>query len=257
MEVINSTFNIEQFYQRLDSSNKRLLMLDYDGTLSPFTTDREGAVPYPEITGTLKELFQTERSRVVIVSGRTIDSLKKLLNFGRLPELWGCHGLERLTLEGEYSIDELPEKMKEKLAELYSWTADVNLVNFCEFKPSGAAFHWRGLPEDEIEYIRSVVTVRWKDIADETSLELYDFDGGVEIRVVGTHKATPVIRLLSEADDDTVAAYLGDDLTDEDAFGAISGKGLGVLVRDSVRETKADIFITPPHELNEFLRRWL
>ena len=257
MEVLNSTFDIEQFYQLLQSSDRRLLMLDYDGTLSPFTTDREGAVPYPEIADTLEELFNGDSTRVVIVSGRTIDSLKKLLSFARLPELWGCHGLERLTAGDEYSIEELPEAMTEKLAHLYSWVADVNLVNFCEFKPSGAAFHWRGLPEDEIEYIRRKVTEQWHDIAKSTNLELYNFDGGVEIRVVGTHKATPVVKVLSEVDGDTIAAYLGDDLTDEDAFGAIRGRGLGVLVRNSIRETSADLWITPPHELKEFLRRWL
>jgi trehalose-6-phosphatase len=102
-----------------------------------------------------------------------------------------------------------------------------------------------------------MVVERWADTADETSLELFEFDGGVEIRVAGTNKAVPVGQLLEESGNDTVAAYLGDDATDEDAFGAIKGRGLSVLVRGEQRETGADIWIQPPEELVAFLRRWL
>jgi trehalose-6-phosphatase len=56
---------------------------------------------------------------------------------------------------------------------------------------------------------------------------------------------------------DVAAAYLGDDLTDEDAFKAIKGKGIGVLVRSELRPTAADIWLTPPKDLLEFLSVWL
>jgi trehalose-6-phosphatase len=51
-------------------------------------------------------------------------------------------------------------------------------------------------------------------------------------------------------------AYLGDDLTDEDAFKALKGKGLSVLVRDTQRDTLADCWLTPPDELLDFLHHW-
>ena len=51
-------------------------------------------------------------------------------------------------------------------------------------------------------------------------------------------------------------AYLGDDRTDEDAFRALRGRGLSVLVRAEPRETAADAWIRPPEELIEFLRTW-
>lgn len=257
MEILNKQLNLDDFYARLAATDKRLLMLDYDGTLAPFTTERDAATPYPQIRETLVQLLEHDKTRVVIISGRTVDDLKKLLDSGRLPELWGCHGLERFTRDGHYSIVELPDDMREKLAELYNWTAEKSLVNFCEFKPSGAAYHWRGLPENEVEQIHKLVVERWHDIAESTNLELYEFDGGVEIRVSGTNKATPVEKLLNEADTETVAAYLGDDHTDEDAFKAIKGRGLGVFVKDSCRDTQADIWIVPPEELNDFLKRWL
>lgn len=257
MEILSSNYDLESFYERLRSSRNRLLMLDYDGTLAPFTTERHKAVPYPEITDTLERLFVSDRLRLVIITGRTVDDMKTLLTTKHVPEIWGCHGLERHTRDGQYSIVELPEETRHKLAELYNWIALNNLVNFFEFKPSGGAFHWRGLPEDEGTEIRRKVVEDWKAVADTTSLELFEFDGGIEVRVSGTHKGEPVGSLLEEAGDDALAAYLGDDNTDEDGFKAIKGKGLGVLVRELPKDTLADIRITAPDELRTFLGRWL
>jgi trehalose-phosphatase len=56
---------------------------------------------------------------------------------------------------------------------------------------------------------------------------------------------------------DAVLTYLGDDLTDEDAFNALHGRGLSVLVRGSQRKTAADLWIKPPQELLQFLEKWI
>jgi trehalose 6-phosphate phosphatase len=55
---------------------------------------------------------------------------------------------------------------------------------------------------------------------------------------------------------DTAVAYLGDDRTDEDAFMALRGRGLAVLVRPDLRATAAEVWIRPPDELLLFLQRW-
>ncbi len=256
MKLLNTDFPLDSFYRSLATSDKPLLMLDYDGTLSPFTTERDRAFPYPEITPVLERLFSSEKTRVVIISGRSIDSLKNLLEFDRLPELWGCHGLERLTPEGEHSVAPLPDIVSERLSELYSWISANSLVDLCEFKPSGAAFHWRGLPQDKAETIRSTVLDRWQPGIESSGLELHSFDGGIEIRVAGTNKSIPVMNLIEQTDDATPRAYLGDDLTDEDAFGTLKKHGLSVLVRPELRPTAADLWLHPPDELSEFLQRW-
>jgi trehalose-phosphatase len=185
-----------------------------------------------------------------------VDDLKKLLDLESLPELWGCHGLERFTTDGQYQIAQLPEETTKKLASLYSWISENQLLDSCEFKPSGAAFHWRGRSPAEGAAVRDRIMARWHSEAEESKLELLDFDGGIEIRVAGTNKAVPVKTLLETAGPDAVSAYLGDDLTDEDAFKAIKGSGIAVLVKDELRETRADLWLTPPDELVDFLNRW-
>ncbi|MEJ2232354.1 MAG: trehalose-phosphatase [Syntrophobacterales bacterium] len=81
--------------------------------------------------------------------------------------------------------------------------------------------------------------------------------GGLELRVPGRDKGDAVRTILREANQDGVAAYLGDDLTDEDAFRAIKGKGIGILVREELRPTAADLWIEPPEELLTFLSGWI
>ncbi|MFC2150456.1 trehalose-phosphatase, partial [Calditrichota bacterium] len=87
------------------------------------------------------------------------------------------------------------------------------------------------------------------------TLELHYFDGGIELRAAGRNKGFAVQTVLREQPFGT-CAYLGDDLTDEDAFEVLKGKGLCVLVREEYRETKADVWIKPPDELIEFLDNW-
>jgi trehalose-6-phosphatase len=52
-------------------------------------------------------------------------------------------------------------------------------------------------------------------------------------------------------------AYLGDDLTDEDAFAAVGDRGLSFLVRGEARASNARYWLRPPEELLEFLDGWL
>jgi trehalose 6-phosphate phosphatase len=77
----------------------------------------------------------------------------------------------------------------------------------------------------------------------------------VELRAVGCNKQYAVKAVLSQTEEDSAVAYLGDDITDEDAFRAVKPRGIGVLVRAEFRKTEADVWLLP-HELVEFLRHW-
>jgi trehalose-6-phosphatase len=85
---------------------------------------------------------------------------------------------------------------------------------------------------------------------------LLGFDGGVELRPEGQGKAMVVRTVLDELGPGASIAYLGDDRTDEDAFGALADRGLAVLVRSEPRPTNAAAWIRPPEELRRFLGDW-
>jgi trehalose-phosphatase len=247
---------IHDFFMQLKITKQKILMLDYDGTLAPFRKNRKAAIPYKGIKEILTELISSQHTRIVIISGRWTKDLIPLLDLKQLPEIWGSHGLERRKINGEYSIMEMDEKSLQGLAEADVYVDRKGFSNYCEEKPGCLAIHWRGLRFQIIEDIQKKVIPKWRAIAKEKNLILKKFDGGIELRVYGMNKGLAVKAILSETSEDFQAAYLGDDLTDEDAFMALKGYGLGILVRKNFRTTAADVWLQPPDQLMQFLKQW-
>ena len=88
-------------------------------------------------------------------------------------------------------------------------------------------------------------------------MKLLEFDGGVEMRMPDLDKGDAVRTVLQEVGPGVPTAYLGDDLTDEQAFRALGDRGLSVLVRSNARRTAAQLWLKPPEELMDFLSRWV
>jgi trehalose-phosphatase len=257
MQVLSPRIDLADFYARLAKASQRVLMLDYDGTLAPFKIRPEQAVPYPGIAEVLRALMEQDNTRIVIVSGRRAAEVAELLPLARQPEIWGAHGWERVTAEGEMRMQEPEAAVRQALAQAES-AAGPFLVPGArlEQKPASIAFHWRGMPARAVGPLRSRLTDAWRPLAEGGTLELMPFDGGMEMRARGTNKQHAVKAVLSETPPDTPVAYLGDDITDEDAFSAVKAQGLAVLVRPEYRETAADLWIRPPQELLAFLENW-
>jgi len=245
------------FLQTLARASQAVLLLDYDGTLAPFHADRDRAYPYPGVALLLQEIVRNSRTRVVVVSGRDAGEILPLLNIHPRPEVWGVHGLQRLRTNGIMEMPRLDDRTLNGLSDADRWLDYLQLRHVAEFKAGSIAVHWRGLSESEAEDIRSRVLLGWRPIAENSGLNLLNFDGGVEIRSPQANKGDAVRAFLSEINPDTPAAYLGDDSTDESAFHAMQGRGLTVLVRPTWRETAAQLWLKPPDELRDFLGLWL
>jgi len=245
------------FLQTLAQASQAVLLLDYDGTLAPFHADRDQAYPYPGVALLLQEIVRNCRTRVVVVSGRDAGEVLPLLNIHPHPEVWGIHGLQRLKTDGSMEMPRLDDRTLNGLSDADRWLGYLQLRHVAEFKAGSIAVHWRGLSESDAEDVRSRVLVGWRPIAEDSGLNLLDFDGGVEIRSPEADKGDAVRAFLSEINPDAPAAYLGDDSTDESAFHAMQGRGLTVLVRPTWRETAAQLWLQPPDELRDFLGLWL
>ena len=257
MKILNSKLDLQWFYQQVNEAPQKAILIDYDGTLAPFHVNPEKALPYPGVREMLKKIMQAPDVRMVFISGRCIKDLEALLEFDVKPELWGSHGLERLKSDGSYEVASMNEMAVQGLVMADEWIETTNYLNRCEKKPGCLAVHWRGLNERKISEMKSQVMETFSSIAKNWKLSLEEFDGGLELRVPVRNKGDAVKTVLYEMGPDVVAAYLGDDVTDEDAFKAIKGRGLAVLVRNALRPTAADIWIKPPEALINFLSNWL
>jgi trehalose 6-phosphate phosphatase len=245
------------FFPQLGVAWQRLLILDYDGTIAPFSVDRGQALPYAPVPEMLARIMRTCRTRLVLISGRTAREVVELLGLSPRPEVWGVHGLERLYPDGRREIAPLPEEAVRGLAEADALLESEGLDKYCELKAGATAVHWRGLQGAALEDVRAKAYRLLAPVACEANLLLTEFDGGLELRARACNKGHAVRTLLAECAPGIPVAYLGDDQTDEDAFAAVNGHGLSVLVRPEYRETSAQMWLKPPTELLKFLNDWI
>lgn len=247
---------LDSFFEQLRGARQCVLMLDYDGTLAPFRVQRDQAVPYPGVREILGRILNAGLTRLIIVSGRMSREVVPLLGLPNMFEIWGSHGWDRYHVDGSWTVFTPSNHELGILLDAKTWLSSQGLASHVEMKPGCLALHWRGLGEDNRRILRHKVLDLWNEIVNRTNLELMEFDGGIELRLPGRNKGLVVKTVLDEMCEDAAAAYLGDDQTDEDAFDAIEGRGLSVLVRDEFRSTHAHVWLRPPEQLLEFLGRW-
>ena len=247
---------IDDFVGTLETASNSALLLDYDGTLAPFVEERNAAIPYPQVMPVLRDLVDSECTRVVIVSGRSATEVAMLLRMNPLPEIWGAHGLERLLPDGTFTVGKVDRRTARAIKDAAAWASAQGFDDRLERKPGGIALHWRGMDPDTIDEVSHRAFSALLPLTRINRLSLGEFDGGIELRVKSCNKGHVVERIAREMGDAPIA-YLGDDRTDEDAFRAMQGRGLSVLVRPELRPTSAEVWLRPPDELVDFLNSWL
>jgi len=258
-----TTKTIEEFFKSFSAKTHPLLLLDYDGTLAPFRVDRSRARPYTGVREALARIQSSGRTRIVVISGRPAKEICPLLR-GNPPvlkepvEVWGLHGAERMHADGRREVEEAPPATQRKLDELREFLRHNNLGGEFEDKPNAAVMHWRGASPRTAKFIEARTRELFEPLAKLEGLTLLEFEGGLELRV-GRDKGGAVRAVVAEEPPGTPVAYLGDDLTDEAAFRALSkldSPHLSVLMRPEPRETAASLWLKPPSGLRAFLKKW-
>lgn len=254
MKILREGVDADEFFRSQRGCRRRLLMLDYDGTLAPFVPDRGRAHPWPGVRERLDALLKDHSTILAIVTGRAVEDIMVLLDLSPLPEIWGSHGWEHRDAAGAYTPPAPTEEQRHALDSLLLELRSHVHAQHIEQKPASIAVHWRGLTPSRQETLAAQLSRN--HVSPEAVLELHRFDGGLEWRIPGRNKGDAVRALLS-AHQPCSAAYLGDDRTDEDAFAALRTRGLRVQVQNNESETLADIRLHPPGELLSFLDQWL
>ena len=230
-------------------------MLDHDGTLAPFDTVRERAVPSPRSLLHLSSLAASSNTRLAIVSGRPVRELEPHL--GRLElTLVGEHGWEHREPGGELVHHLMPEAARTALEQADRAVTDPELRARLEVKRTSIALHTRGLEYEQAEHAGRTVRAAWRAHEAKGVLRTVPFAGGFELRAAGRDKGTAVKALLQHEPPGTLAVYVGDDLTDEDAFDAVRERGFGLRVGEPGSVTHATAWLGDTDEVTEFLAEW-
>jgi trehalose 6-phosphate phosphatase len=236
---------LERFFREFEGGGAPLLLLDYDGTLAPFQVDRFKARPWPGVRQRLNTIQKQRKTRIAA-----------LLGVEQPIEVWGLHGAERLYADGRCELEWIPENLEQQLEALRERLRRDSFGGVFEDKPNAAVMHWRGAAPEVARGIEEQTRALFEPLARERGFRLLQFEAGLELRA-GRDKSAAVKALLAERREGGPAAFLGDDITDEEGFGALRGRGLTVLVRPEWRATAAEVWLRPPEELHSFLDRWI
>jgi len=234
-----------------------LIGCDYDGTLAPLVDDPTAAGPLPEAVAAVRALASLPQTVVAVISGR---ALRDLATLSRLPSevhLVGSHGSEFDLGFIQRLAPELTDLHGRLVAELTEIARDHPGVRL-ETKPASVALHVRGVDQDVAE--RALAAVRggpamWPDVHVTHGKEV------VELSLLATDKGAAVDALRVQASASAVL-FLGDDVTDENAFAQLHGPDVGVKVGEG--ETLAAYRVDEPIDavrvlgfLLETRRQWL
>lgn len=244
-----------RLWELVSRARRRLLMLDYDGTLAPFRVVRSEARPLPRSMELVRRILTGTRTSVAIVSGRPVNEVERLI--GPLPVLLvGEHGWERRLPGGRVVHRRLPAAAVAALDRAERVARDAGWSARLERKRSGVVLHTRGLPAAEARGLERRCARAWRRLARDGAVRVEPIHGGVEMRASGWDKGAVVRALCSRCAPGTLGVFVGDDLTDEDAFAAVREWGFGVRVGGDGRPTSALGHIASCETLPAFLRRW-
>ena len=255
---------LESYGQLIGITNAResMLFLDYDGTLSHIVSDPSAAMLVDGAAEAL-ELVATV-CPVAVLSGRDLADIRTRV--GR-PGLWyaGSHGFELVGPDGTYHQNEAAAAFAPVLgraaAELCDSLAQIAGVRV-EHKRFAVAVHYR---EVAPEHVGEIIAATHR-LGQRAGLRVTSGRMLVELRPdIDWDKGTALawIRDRVEATGSLMPIYIGDDLTDEDAFDAVRFDGIGIVVRhdeDGDRKSAANFTLQSPDQVREFLQRgsrWL
>jgi len=243
----------------LDASRNHqiLTFLDFDGTLTPIVDNPEDAILSENMFSTLCALAKI--CPTGIISGRDLQDVMHKANLDQLYYA-GSHGYEirgpnNLHHEYEKARELLPvlEKAESKLHQELEDVKDITI----ERKRYAIAVHFRQAGDGAENKIKQIAEEITQD------MEGLKVEGGKKIVEVlpdlNWHKGKALnylVEHITSSDQKTYCLYLGDDLTDEDAFAAIEN-GVGVLVGDHKHHTAADYGLDTVSEVEHFLQKLL
>ncbi len=251
----------EEFWEKARKARRPLLALDYDGTLAPFQTDRMAAVPLPGVTETIESIILDTPTIMAVISGRPLFELDRLMGpvSSKMVAI-GSHGWEWRDAEANLrpaGLDADTDKRLEKarFAALESGAKRLgdDAEKRIERKAASVAAHVRGLDSNTADAWLSEIRTSW-DALSVPVLEVMEFDGGLEIRSAERNKGRAMTELLAFTGGPDFPVYVGDDLTDEDAFRALPEHGAGIKVGDG--RTAAGYRLEDCEAVKTFLKKW-
>lgn len=235
------------------AARRMVVFLDFDGTLSPIVARPADAALSDAARAAVRALAAV--CPVAVVSGRELADLRDRVALPGV-RLAGSHGLEFADNDGaEWRHPDADGYLDDLNAAEADMRGRVGAIDGIEIerKRFSVAVHYRRAADRAAAVDAAVAAV----LADHPRLD--DIPGKMvhDLRpALRWHKGECVGWVLRRlALTDSLPLYIGDDITDEDAFAAVAGAGIGIRVGEDAAATRAGWFLRDSGEVREFLER--
>jgi len=207
----------ERLIRAYRNEDRRLLMLDYDGTLAPLAATPEQASPSARVLELLELLASDARNEVVVISGRERPTLEQWL--GDLPiDMVAEHGVWLRGRSGQWVTSEpMTDEWKPLVRPTLDLFVDRTPGSFVEEKDFSFAWHYRSVDPGLAVTRTAELTEALVAVAGDLDLAIMEGNKVVEIKSARVNKGTAAHRWMRDESHGFVLA-IGDDRTDEDMF---------------------------------------
>ncbi|MCR9262680.1 MAG: bifunctional alpha,alpha-trehalose-phosphate synthase (UDP-forming)/trehalose-phosphatase [Flavobacteriaceae bacterium] len=234
-------------------SSKRLLFLDYDGTLAGFHKDPQKASPDEELYILLDQLHNQKDTTLFLISGRDKQT------FGRwfLPKKYNMiveHGVW-ISKDGEdfKLLENVKSEWMEKIRPVLESFVDRTPGSFIEEKNYSMAWHYRNTDPDFGEKRATELNTVLTSLIGNDDISVLNGNKVMEVKSSNVNKGRAAVRMLGEDDYDFVFA-IGDDWTDEFMFQELPSSAITVKV--GLKKTQAKYHVESTKRVRELLKRF-
>ncbi|MFC2014032.1 trehalose-phosphatase [Chloroflexota bacterium] len=254
IESLPSALKNKEEIFRLLHENTPAIFLDYDGTLTPIVEDPAKAKISEKTRKIVRRL--AENYSVAVISGRDLVDVRNMVGIEDIAYA-GSHGFDIVVPGGQHRDQErgkrfLPalDRAEKELAKALEVIPGARI----ERKLFAIAVHYRQVDRDklaELEKMFDEVLSRYPELRRTGGKEIFELRPNVE-----WDKGKALFTMLESLFTDisrVLPVYIGDDETDEDAFRAISSRGIAIVVGTESRQTAAHYVLRSPDEAVQFL----
>ena len=246
--------NKDEILERLREKTPAIF-LDYDGTLTPIVKDPNEATLADRTKKIIKRL--AAHYSVAIISGRDLDDVKDMVSIGDIAYA-GSHGFDIAGPGGKYRSQKMGKRFLPVLEraeeELGKVVRDIPGAKV-EHKRFSIAVHYRQVESININNLErrfDDILSHYPELRKSTGKKVFELRPNID-----WDKGKALLYLLEALYTDSgrvVPLYIGDDITDEDAFRAISDRGVAIAVGSEKRQTAAHYMLGDPEEVAKFLQ---
>lgn len=202
-----------------------LVACDYDGTLAPIVSNPSDARADRESLVALRALAHLPSTHVAVISGRSLSDLSEMLGETDGIHLVGSHGSE-FDVGFAQEISDQAKDLRDRVLEELERVAEMGDGFGIETKPASIAFHYRNA--NEVKAQEAVKTIESGCAAWE-GVHVKHGKMVIELGVVNTNKGE-ALETLRKRLGASACLFIGDDVTDEDAFAMLTGPDVGIKV---------------------------